>query len=355
MSLNVSFLEYSRSLQAVVDETKSATYLLHQEQQQLAETSTSLETKLVQKEADLTRAYSALRTLRNEKATFDLQAAKWKYEKSNLERRYEHAAQEVDSLRKTMFEREAIETARKERAQKVEEELRQVQTLLKQATAGQEESAKTQAALQEALVELQKANETIQTRLTTQQEAARKETTRLCEALTKAEREAQDLRIQNEASSEAYERLRLDKLAADKLNAQLKSQLARLELQQKEAGTTPFATSIPSFQTPCRSSLGLSISLPPLGGSAASEKSNNVANQSSTCCICFKASFGIMNRCQCGKADCNKRVHMTCANRVQPSISVSHPGTPAPPLPLVLCGNVSGLSARKTKEPKDDE
>ena len=46
-----------------------------------------------------------------------------------------------------------------------------------------------------------------------------------------------------------------------------------------------------------------------------------------------------MKSCQCGKAACVKRAHISCVHRVLPAPSVSHPGTPAPRLPVVLCGS----------------
>ena len=325
--------------------------MLHQEQQQLAEASSSVEAKLLQKEADLARAHSALRTLKNEKATFDLQAAKWTYEKSELQRRYEHASQDLEELRKSVLERDAVEFARKQRAQKVEEELRHVQALLKEATSGQDESTKIQATMQDTIVELQQANKELHSKLTMQQDAARKETARLNEALTKAEKEAQVLRIQNETSDENFERLRLDKAAADKQNSQLKSLVARFESQLKEAASPALLAAASETDTPRRSSTGFAFSLPPLSGNASSEKALDMTtSQASTCCICFKASFGMTQSCQCGKAECHKRAHMACVKRIQPNTSVSHPGTPAPQLPVVLCGSVAKSALKPTGE-----
>ncbi len=58
------------------------------------------------------------------------------------------------------------------------------------------------------------------------------------------------------------------------------------------------------------------------------------------CCICSKAAYGIMKSCQCGNSACNIRAHASCiaaGNKSSLPCSVSHPGTPAPQLPLVLC------------------
>ncbi|GKY90478.1 hypothetical protein MPSEU_000021600 [Mayamaea pseudoterrestris] len=347
-----SLAQALQSFQTVVDETKKATHLLQQEQQELAEATKSVEAKYLQKEADLARTQSALRTLRNEKATFDLRQAKWTYEKSDLQRRLVLTSQDLEELRKTVAERDAIESARKDRAQKVEEQLRHVQTLLKEVTSGQEDSAKTQATMQDTIMELQKANEDLHSKLILQQDASRKETARLNEALTKAEKETQTLRIQSEASDEDFERLRLDKASVDKMNSQLKSQVVRLELQLKDTAVSPPLAQANDPQR--RLSTGLPFTIPPLGGGmSASGKSVGVAGPSSTCCICLEPSYGMTKRCQCGKTDCNKRAHMTCLMRSQPGKSVSHPGTPAPPLPLVLCGSVAASALKSVIGDKD--
>ena len=55
------------------------------------------------------------------------------------------------------------------------------------------------------------------------------------------------------------------------------------------------------------------------------------------CCICFKAAYGIMKSCQCGNPTCKRRAHASCVAGKKPLPSVSHPGTPAPQIPCILC------------------
>jgi hypothetical protein len=88
--------------------------------------------------------------------------------------------------------------------------------------------------------------------------------------------------------------------------------------------------------------------LPPLPGSAKDKQSGTVSATTTTsminhadvtsgniCCICFKAAFGIMKSCPCGH--CQERGHIMCVKQVTAPPSVSHPGTPASPVPVVLC------------------
>ena len=69
-------------------------------------------------------------------------------------------------------------------------------------------------------------------------------------------------------------------------------------------------------------------------------KENN--NASGCCSLCFKEqSSGIIRWCKCGKAGCHKWAHAKClAKGRSVSTSVSHPGTPPPPLPLILCNGI---------------
>jgi hypothetical protein len=254
--------------------------------------------------------------------------------------------------------------------------------MLVDATGGQAQAEQTQALLKETILELQCANKNLHEQMWQQQESTRKEKERLHDALTKAEKEAQQLRIQEEASGEDMQRLRLDKLAAEKQVSQLKSRITGLERRLKDAASGSLVSPNALNNSPSNSfsgigisaigvglgaasndtsssggsSRGLGFSLPPLsgslrlslgGGGQENSNSNNVlVVPSKSCSICFKAAFGLMKSCQCGKSDCGKRAHITCASRINPGPSVSHPGTPAPRLPLVLCTAVSaGIAA----------
>ena len=336
-----------QSLQTVVTETKRAGQLLLSEQQQVAAATAAAQAKLLQKEADLARAHKDLQTLRSSQADMEKQRQKWNEERAELERRLEETAQELDQLRRLASERDAIERARKQRADNVEQEWRQSQALLAEATAGQEQAEQTRSVLEETVAELRNSNQELHEQLSKHQESARKDKERLNESLTKAEKEAQKLRINAEAMEEEIQRNRLDKTSAEKQIMQLKTHVAGLERRLKEATSG-------SLVSPESNMIGLSdgiatgsalpFSLPPLQGSSGSTSdqpcviaTTPAPSTTNTCCFCFKSSFGLMKNCQCGNSKCDKRAHMSCVNRIQPGPSVSHPGTPAPRLPVVLC------------------
>lgn len=71
-------------------------------------------------------------------------------------------------------------------------------------------------------------------------------------------------------------------------------------------------------------------------------KENNCASRK--CNLCFKEQSGIVRWCKCGKVDCKMWAHAKCLKgKKNVSTSVSHPGTPPPPLPLILCNGVELL------------
>ena len=102
-------------------------------------------------------------------------------------------------------------------------------------------------------------------------------------------------------------------------------------------------------RTPDSSSKQLSFasskSLPYTPPRTVTEKENNqqTTTHQPECSLCFHPPRpnGAIKSCQCGKSTCNKWAHATCLiNRKSVSSSVSHPGTPAPPLPTILCDGI---------------
>jgi hypothetical protein len=370
-----------QSLESVVTETKRACQMLQQEQTLVSTSATSIQAKLLHKEADLARAHKEITAMRGSLRSLESGAARWKQDRQALVQTSQHQQQELTRLEHAQMERDAMERARKERADKVEHEWRQAQSMLVDATGGQAAAEQTQALLKETILELQCANKNLHGELWQQQESSRKEKDRLHDALTKAEKEAQQLRIQDEASGEDMQRLRLDKMAAEKQVSQLKSRIVGLERRLKDVASGSVVSPDAASNNNTNSAIsdiciglgapndtssnsggsgsinGLGFSLPPLSGSSrlslggsgsgtGQENSNNVTVvPAKSCSICFKAAFGLMKSCQCGQSDCAKRAHIHCASRINPGPSVSHPGTPAPRLPLVLCTAVSAAIA----------
>ena len=90
------------------------------------------------------------------------------------------------------------------------------------------------------------------------------------------------------------------------------------------------------------------LSTPTFTTSTNTEKENHQQEQQivimpEECSFCFRPPRvgGAIKQCQCGKDTCNKWAHATClTNRKSISSCVSHPGTPAPPMPTILCDGI---------------
>lgn len=332
-----------QSLQTVVEETKRASHVLHEEQEQVAEAARKVQVVLLQKQSELAAAQHALQTLRRSSTHLELDSRALKQDKALLQTKVTAVEQEVDQLRRTLEENAALEAARKQRAAMIEEEWRQAQALLASATAGQQQAQQTQAMLEASVKELQASNAKLHAQMTAEQEASRAEKARLHEALTAAEKQVQQLRIRVEADEETIQRQTHGKALDDKQIAQLKSQVSTLERRLKDASLASPPAAVNTEDDSHVATAAIPFRLPPLQGTLTKEPTTSSAvtplPPTSRCCLCLKASFGLMKSCQCGHADCDKRAHIHCAQRIQPAVSVSHPGTPAPRLPMVLCSN----------------
>ena len=361
-----------QSLQTVVEETKRASQVLHNEQQQVARAAADAQQSLVKKEGDLAAAYQKAKILREANDSLQRENEMFKDDRASLQRRLQDADRRVEELRRTVSEQETMGRARQERAAKIEQEWREAKQLAVQATEAQKQGLKTQEALEETVAKLQKATEDMHQQMTMQTEQWSKEKERLNTALTKSEKQVQQLRIEAEASDEELERLRLDKKSSTDQISKLNLRVTGLERRLKEtmavsstvacspegAGSLVSPDPVSGIdKSATKSGNGLAFSLPPLGFGKNKDSMKSTPQTSndegslpdpSTACLCSlcnKTLFGLMQRCQCGKKTCRKKAHNTCVRRIQPSISVSHPGTPAPRLPLLLCSSVNPSQA----------
>lgn len=355
-----------QALQTVIAETKRASQLLHHEQESVTAKAALVETKLLQKQGDLARANQELEQLRHSNADMERSQRTWSDERHRLEHLVKQHQAEVAEAKRAALEHLALEDARKQRADKVALELHQAQTLLTLATAGQAAAEQTQVVLKESLTSLQQSHTELHQSMQTQQEASRNDQQRLLETVHKLERDTQRLRIAAETSNEEIQRLRLDKRTAEQQIAHLQKQLnsssrSSTEVQQTHSSdpiTSSSSTEVTMISPPIHSATPtthLSFHLPPLTVakqqaplsastaptiiSSVTDKENEGVSNGVLCCLCFKHTSGMMKNCQCGDGSCRKRAHWNCVKGSgAPGPSVSHPGTPAPPLPVVLCG-----------------
>jgi hypothetical protein len=335
-----------QSLQTVVNETKLASQTLVQEQQMVDQKAADIETKYLQQKQELLRVTKTMEQLRQSNALLEHARDLWKHERKTMEQQVKRLQGTIDALRRDATNQAAVEELRQQRAEQNQLELVQAQQLLTHATEQYDANQKVQWTLQETVATLESANAALHEKLVEQQSGTRDTVERLNTDLSNAERHAQKLHLDKEALEEELKRIKLEKEASVKQYQELKLQVMAAKCSSLPTALTspPGAASLSTDRqhsttedTPQRSANNTIVfRLPPLPGSAKTKPSNNpdvICGKS--CCICFKPSFGIMKSCPCG--NCEERAHILCVKQVTAPPSVSHPGTPASPHPVVLC------------------
>lgn len=328
-----------QGLQTVVSETKLASQKLAEEQALVDQKASGIEHKYLAQQQELGRIKKEVQTLRQNNALLEHARDQWKHERKTMEHKVKSLHTNIDSLHRQISDQQAVEELRKERATQDQAELHRAQSLLAQASQQQDTTLQVQQTLQDTIQKLEAANKELHEKLKEKQDTARGDSERLSNSLSKSEREAQKLRLDKEALEEELKRTKLDKEAVGKQVQELKQRVVAAE-RRHPAATPTATTASPSNDTENQPNQ-ICFRLPPLPGSAKSitSSSSNMKHpdvlEGKSCCICFKPSFGIMKSCPCG--ECQKRAHFMCVKQVTAPPSVSHPGTPAAPLPVVLC------------------
>jgi predicted nucleic acid-binding Zn-ribbon protein len=227
----------------------------------------------------------------------------------------------------------------------VEKELREARTLLVDASTTAADTESTLSNLNETIHILQDENKSLHDKMEQVQDRARVEQERLQEALDMAQKTAQELRLQATAHDQEIQRVFSEKAGCEKQIVQLKTRITNLEKRLKDTasfmspptapkGNAAISSETESQRSRTNSSAAKSFRIPPLTPGNASDIA---ASTTKICCLCNRVASGLMKSCQCGQANCDKRAHSTCISARGSGSSLSHPGTPAPRLPLVLC------------------
>ena len=305
--------QQAENFQTVVSETKQASQILQNEHTQLQTALSNLQSKLAQ--------HGATQAMVDQWKAKTLQA---KLRVRHLEQELVQAqadcqvAQDRAQTQHSEWQHQVtVNQAREDRVHQLEDELKETQALLQQATSERESLPL------ESLRELQKLNEDLHAKLTEEQDRSHKQQERWNETLTKAEQEAQQWRLQAETSNDLVQKLKAEKANQEQLQKDWEAKRAasnelKAAVSEKEASSLAPTTPAPQpshVWTPARPTL------PPLS-----------TDHKLACCVCSKPPMGMMKGCQCGQ-NCRFKAHAKCCLQVGPS--VAHPGTPAPP--LILC------------------
>jgi chromosome segregation ATPase len=305
-----------------------------------------VESKLLQRETEMLHFQKDRKTILADREKLKCNAQDLIEDKKKLERQLERRQERVKVLSRELDERDALEQARKDRSSMVEKELRDARAMLVDASNTAVETETTTSALKETIQTLQQENQTLHGKIEEIQDRSRRNEERLQETLVKTERGAQSLRIKATAHDEHIQRVLSEKAGCEKQVTQLKTRVTNLERRLKESASfmSPAAKeTVGGEPTTEKRRSRKSFQVPPLtpGSATTADKSPaSASRKSSSCCLCFKSASGLMKTCQCGKPNCDKRAHSTCLAGVKSSMmSISHPGTPSPRLPVILCNS----------------
>ncbi|KAL7559384.1 hypothetical protein ACA910_008007 [Epithemia clementina (nom. ined.)] len=410
-------------LQTVVEETKKASLVLQSEQELVEKKVARAQTALHHKGLELARAHQKLAQHQEQQELFQSAQQAWQRQEESLQAQLAEQTKLVHNLERQHHESHALAEARLERLSLLQEEWRQAQTLLEEATQSKLETQETVVQLSEAIAALQLANGNLHKQLQSATNSSHESTMQQQDALHQAERATLQARIQKESLQEELDRLQFQIKQQQQQNQRAtarassssqtssstvtprfslpplasassqKAPLAEDTSNNKEnaqatpanrkslALTTPLAmskklasTATPSnkenamadFETPTISNrtkdMMIASSSSVMENDEENKPNNNASNlphgrasTSGNCAICNGMAYGLMKRCQCGKATCTQRAHLSCANRMPLSskASLSHPGAPTMRIPMVLCSlspTAVVVSSRKNQD-----
>lgn len=315
-----------QALQIVIEETKRASKVLLEEQNDVEQKAQSVEQKYIQTQAELARVNLQRKKLQRRNLELTENAVAAENQIRDLKLHLDHQKEETKHMEHSCVELESMEACRRQRVEQLEVELHQTQTLLVDATSTAAETESASNELKHAIEKVQLANQQLHKQLEEQQSQLRKERNDHQDAMQAVQQKVQSLKLETSNRQDQVRQLGSEKNAQEKRISQMQLKISNLERRLDESTnlvtTTPISDKTPSF------------AIPPLTG-----KENPLPGYK--CSICFKDAVGLMKKCQCGKPDCAFRAHATCINKIKAGPSVSHPGTPAPRLPVILCSSNS--------------
>jgi chromosome segregation ATPase len=303
------------SLRNVVQETTRATKVLKEEHEAVAAATRFVESNLLKRETELFHLQRDRKAILKEHEKLKESISKLSEDKRKQLLECQRLTEQVNTLNREIGQHGAMERSRKCRSEMLERELSDVRSLLVVASSTAVETETTTSALKETIERVLKENKELHQKIEEIQETFRSHFERLQDALVKAEKTTQTLRIDAASHSEQMNRVLSEKACCEKTNNQLKGRITNLEQRLKD--TTEMFSS-PSAQN------NSSENLPPNFGSVkkyvfsvpslASPPNDtpSSASKSCFCCICLKVASGMMKTCKCGKGICDKRAHSTC-------------------------------------------
>lgn len=351
------------ALETVVLETKRASQLLLQEQEQVTQAATIMESKYTQSLADLVRSIAAEHKLRREHSSLTKRVQQVNQQLQDFSNDLQQEGAEKQHWKRRCHELEATHKTQEERLNRLEKDLQTSQSLLVDATTATTETTQAKNEVEAAMERLQSANQGLHTQLQDFQQSLRQEKESHQKALSQVQQDHHATQVQSSNQREHIQSLKLEKQTDDKRIAQLESKLANMQRRLEESTNltvikatnvgqsgflkTPANKTSTDLQNPPSSASPADVSfvIPPLMDKENMSTPSSISKSGVTkCSLCFKDSSGLMKKCECGRPECTFRAHQICVHRIHSTAaagktSVSHPGTPAPRLPVILCSS----------------
>ena len=321
------------ALQVVVQETKLASQLLLSEQEEVTQKAQSVEQKYVEAQAELARSNAQKQKLQQSNEELMHSKQNLELQLQELLTKLENEEMETKRWKMSYQDLEGIEKTQQESIRRLEDDVEQANTLLVEATSTAAETESTSLDLKNNLEKMQQTVEGLHKKLENKQKDEQRDKERHQEVMETVQKETQVLKAQITSQKDQIKQLSFEKTTQEKRLSQLQAKSSNLERRLQES------TNIVNTTT------GGDFSIPPLNGNG---KENPLPLPTHKCAICFKALTTLAKKCQCGKAGCTVRAHVSCVNKIRPGPSVSHPGTPAPQLPIVLCASRKARSTAIT-------
>lgn len=229
----------------------------------------------------------------------------------------------MDEMRKALQQIKDVERDRKEKTKLIEAELLEARDALSTANSKVAESETAVMSLRCAMDELKRENQSLRDLAQMKRETP---------ARWKMELKEGTEGIEIEMNGATPRTTQLDNInalgAEDAAGSELSDHVSKLPLMAILQ------------RTPDSSSRQLSFASSKSKLTPGKENNPKLQSECSLCCRPHRPNAAL-KRCQCGREDCMQWAHATCLlNRKSVSSCVSHPGTPAPPLPMILCEGI---------------
>lgn len=312
-----------------------------------------METKFVQAQAEMARSNATKQRMQQDHRSMKKQLEQLQQRLAEATQDLEQEMDEKQRCKRQAQELQATEKLQQERIEVLEKELEQSKTLLMEATSAASESQQAKQNVQSSLERMEETNQQLTQKLQDVQKQFQRQEESHNHALAQAQKDHQLTQHKLNHDRDLVQSQKIEKQAADKKISQLQGKLAQAERRLLDSTNLTSSITLPQeeYAAPSPSNNDSDATgttdrdgfrIPPLGTTNKENPSSTSLTPVAKCSICSKQASGVMRKCQCGNKACALRAHATCVHRVtmqNTSTSVSHPGTPAPKLPVVLCGS----------------